>query len=70
MLDQDAARALLTIADEAQVRVALVGDRHQLAAVGRGGVLELATRWTRKMLGSAWSGCTVSAASSSPRTAP
>jgi hypothetical protein len=27
------------------VRVALVGDRHQLSAVGRGGVLDLAARW-------------------------
>jgi exodeoxyribonuclease V alpha subunit len=44
MLDQDTARALLTIADEEQVRVVLVGDRHQLAAVGRGGVLDLAVR--------------------------
>jgi exodeoxyribonuclease V alpha subunit len=42
MLDQDTARALLTIADECQVRAALLGDRHQLAAVGRGGVLDLA----------------------------
>ncbi|TQN44420.1 AAA domain-containing protein [Blastococcus colisei] len=42
MLDQDTAGALLTIADECQVRVALLGDRHQLAAVGRGGVLDLA----------------------------
>ncbi|WP_091372212.1 MobF family relaxase [Geodermatophilus sp. DSM 45219] len=42
MLDQDTARALLTVADECAVRVALVGDRHQLAAVGRGGVLDLA----------------------------
>jgi exodeoxyribonuclease V alpha subunit len=42
MLDQDTARALLTVADEARVRVALLGDRHQLAAVGRGGVLDLA----------------------------
>jgi thymidine kinase len=42
MLDQDTARALLTIADECGVRVALLGDRHQLAAVGRGGVLDLA----------------------------
>jgi hypothetical protein len=42
MLDQDTARALLTVADECSVRVALVGDRHQLAAVGRGGVLDLA----------------------------
>ncbi len=44
MLDQDTARALLAIADEAQARVALLGDRHQLAAVGRGGVLDLAVR--------------------------
>jgi conjugative relaxase-like TrwC/TraI family protein len=46
MLDQDTARALLTIADEHRARLALVGDRHQLPAVGRGGVLDLATRWT------------------------
>jgi hypothetical protein len=45
MLDQDTARALLSIADEAGARVALVGDRRQLPAVGRGGVLELANRW-------------------------
>jgi exodeoxyribonuclease V alpha subunit len=45
MLDQDAARALLTIADEAGARVALVGDRHQLPAVGRGGVLDHAVAW-------------------------
>jgi exodeoxyribonuclease V alpha subunit len=45
MLDQDTARALLMIADEHQVRMALVGDRHQLSAVGRGGVLDLAARW-------------------------
>jgi exodeoxyribonuclease V alpha subunit len=44
MLDQDTARALLTIADEAGARLALIGDRHQLPAVGRGGVLELAAR--------------------------
>lgn len=44
MLDQDTARALLTVADECQARVALLGDRHQLAAVGRGGVLDLAAR--------------------------
>ena len=30
MLDQDTAKALLTVADEMGVRVALVGDRHQL----------------------------------------
>jgi exodeoxyribonuclease V alpha subunit len=45
MLDQDTARALVTIADEQHARVALVGDRHQLPAVGRGGVLDLAARW-------------------------
>ena len=45
MLDQDTARALLTIADEAGARIAFVGDRHQLPAVGRGGVLDLAHRW-------------------------
>ncbi|HEU5043702.1 MAG TPA: MobF family relaxase [Nocardioidaceae bacterium] len=46
MLDQDTTRALLTIADQAGARLALVGDRHQLPAVGRGGVLDLAARWT------------------------
>jgi exodeoxyribonuclease V alpha subunit len=45
MLDQDTALALVTIADEAQVRLAFVGDRHQLPAVGRGGVLDHAVRW-------------------------
>ncbi|SNQ49741.1 ATP-dependent exoDNAse (Exonuclease V) alpha subunit-helicase superfamily I member-like protein (fragment) [Frankia canadensis] len=45
MLDQDTTRALLTIADEAGARVALVGDRHQLPAVGRGGVLDHALAW-------------------------
>ena len=45
MLDQDTARALLGIAAESGARVALVGDRHQLPAVGRGGVLDLAARW-------------------------
>ncbi len=45
MLDQDTAQALLTLADETGVRVALVGDRHQLPAVGRGGVLDHAIAW-------------------------
>ncbi len=45
MLDQDTARALLTIADEIGARVAFVGDRHQLPAVGRGGVLDHAFAW-------------------------
>lgn len=42
MLDQDAALALLTVADEAGATLALVGDRAQLPAVGRGGVLDIA----------------------------
>jgi exodeoxyribonuclease V alpha subunit len=46
MLNQDTARALLTIADEARARVAFVGDRHQLPAVGRGGVLDHALAWS------------------------
>ena len=45
MLDQDTACALLTVADEHAARIVLVGDRHQLPAVGRGGVLDLAHRW-------------------------
>lgn len=40
MVDQDTARAILTVADEAGARVAFMGDRHQLPAVGRGGVLD------------------------------
>ncbi|MDX6306982.1 MAG: hypothetical protein QOI06_28 [Nocardioidaceae bacterium] len=45
MLDQETARALLTVADETGARVAFIGDRHQLPAVGRGGVLDLAASW-------------------------
>jgi len=45
--NQDTVRAVLTMADETGARVALVGDRHQLPAVGRGGVLDLAARWAR-----------------------
>lgn len=44
MLDQDSARALLALADAGSAQVAL-GDRHQLPAVGRGGVLDLAARY-------------------------
>ncbi len=44
MLDQDTARALLEIAHHADARVAFMGDRHQLPAVGRGGVLDLAAQ--------------------------
>ncbi|MGH3447340.1 MAG: AAA family ATPase, partial [Nocardioidaceae bacterium] len=46
MLDQDSAIALLTLADEAGATVALVGDRAQLPAVGRGGVLDMAAALT------------------------
>ncbi|WP_270410236.1 AAA family ATPase [Microbacterium maritypicum] len=42
MLDQDPAHALVTIADETGTGAALIGDRAQLAAVSRGGVLDLA----------------------------
>ena len=45
MLDQDTGRALLTVADEAGARVAFMGDRHQLPAVGRGGVLDHAVAY-------------------------
>ena len=45
MLDQDTARALLTLADEAGARVAFIGDRHQLPAVGRGGALDHAVAY-------------------------
>ncbi|GAB3996020.1 MobF family relaxase [Nocardioides marmoraquaticus] len=44
MLDQDTALAILKIVEEAGARVALMGDRHQLPAVGRGGVLDQAIR--------------------------
>ncbi len=46
MLDQDSALALLQVADEAGAAVALVGDRAQLPAVGRGGVLDIAIKLT------------------------
>lgn len=45
MLDQDTARALFAVADQNGAGVALLGDRHQLPAVGRGGVLDLAAAW-------------------------
>jgi exodeoxyribonuclease V alpha subunit len=45
MLDQDTGLALLTVADDHGVRVALIGDRYQLPAIGRGGVLEHAHRF-------------------------
>ncbi|MEX0428035.1 MobF family relaxase [Nocardioides sp. DS6] len=42
MLDQDTATALLIVAAETGARIALIGDRAQLPAVGRGGVLDIA----------------------------
>ncbi|MAY94960.1 MAG: TrwC relaxase [Nocardioides sp.] len=46
MLDQDSAIALLTIAAESGATIGLVGDRAQLPAVGRGGVLDIAATIT------------------------
>ena len=45
MLDQDTARALLELTDTTGTPLILVGDRHQLPAVGRGGVLDLTARY-------------------------
>ena len=42
ILDQDSTIALLAVAGDAAATVALVGDRAQLPAVGRGGVLDMA----------------------------
>lgn len=44
MLDQESALALFTVAAETGATVALVGDRAQLPAVGRGGVLDMAAQ--------------------------
>ncbi|MFT3862361.1 MobF family relaxase [Micropruina sp.] len=44
MLDQDTARALLTVTAETGATVAFVGDRAQLPAVGQGGVLDMAAQ--------------------------
>ncbi|WP_447924573.1 MobF family relaxase [Georgenia muralis] len=48
MLDQDTALALLQIADQAGASLALVGDRAQLPAVGRGGVLDIAAQVSQR----------------------
>ncbi len=48
MLDQDTALALLTIAHEAGATLALVGDRAQLPAVSRGGVLDMAAELSER----------------------
>lgn len=42
LLDQDTALVLLAVIAEADATVTLVGDRAQLPAVGRGGVLDMA----------------------------
>jgi thymidine kinase len=46
MIDQDTARALLITADNAGAPLVLMGDRAQLSAVGRGGVLDKAVLLT------------------------
>ncbi len=48
MLDQDSAFAVLQIVEMTGARLALLGDRHQLPAVGRGGVLDLACRYAEQ----------------------
>lgn len=50
MLDQDTALALLAVADEYGATVALVGDRAQLAAIGRGGILDMAAQFLPREL--------------------
>lgn len=42
MVDQDLAHAITTIAEETGARIGMIGDRAQLPAVGRGGVLDMA----------------------------
>src|SRR5699024_11606900 len=44
MLDQEATRALLELVDRYETDVAMIGDRAQLSAVGRGGGLVIAAR--------------------------
>lgn len=44
MLDQDSALALFNVAAEHGATLALVGDRAQLPAIGRGGVLDMAAQ--------------------------
>ena len=44
MLDQDSALALFNVAAETGATLTLVGDRAQLPAVGRGGVLDMAAQ--------------------------
>lgn len=50
MLDQEQSLALLRVADETKARVTLVGDTMQLNAVGRGGVMQLAERYTGNVI--------------------
>ena len=50
MLDQEQARRLLAIADETGASVTLVGDTAQKGAVGRGGVLAVAKRYTANVV--------------------
>ncbi|MGG7453054.1 MobF family relaxase [Plantibacter auratus] len=42
MLDQDLMHAVMTVAGEGDASLALIGDRAQLPAIGRGGVLDMA----------------------------
>ncbi|MFV0373074.1 AAA family ATPase, partial [Microbacterium sp.] len=66
MLDQDTAIALLTVTAETGATVALVGDRAQLAAVGRGGVLDMAAQLRGAR--STWPRCIASPTPLMPRS--
>ena len=50
MMDQEQARRMLAIADETGASVTLVGDTAQKGAVGRGGVLAMAKRYTANVV--------------------
>lgn len=50
MLGQETAHKLLTLAHEAGSQVVMLGDRAQLAAVGRGGVLDMAAKTAHSVI--------------------
>lgn len=50
MLSQETAHKLLALTHEARAQVVMLGDRAQLAAVGRGGVLDMAAKSARAVV--------------------
>lgn len=50
MLAQETAHKLLALTHEARAQVVMLGDRAQLAAVGRGGVLDMAAKSARAVV--------------------